>query len=113
MKALNVKWWSLRTDCHATVYIAELSPSVTDDQVLDEANARSALLVTADKDFGELVYRLGRIHTGIVLIRLAGLSTSAKADIVSELFRDHAAELTGAFCVIAPGSIRIRQISNP
>jgi predicted nuclease of predicted toxin-antitoxin system len=50
----------LRAAGHATVYVAELSPSITDDQVLDEVNARSALLVTADKDFGELVYRLGR-----------------------------------------------------
>ena len=33
-----------------------------------------AVLITADKDFGELVYRLGRIHAGVVLIRLAGLS---------------------------------------
>jgi len=103
----------LRADGHDTVYVAELSPSIADDQVLDEANARSALLVTADKDFGELVYRLGRIHAGVVLTRLAGLSPSAKADAVSELFRDHAAELPGVFCVIAPGSIRIRRPSAP
>jgi predicted nuclease of predicted toxin-antitoxin system len=57
----------LRADGHATIYIAELSPSITDDQVLAEANARSALLVTADNYFGELVYRLGRIHVGVVL----------------------------------------------
>jgi predicted nuclease of predicted toxin-antitoxin system len=103
----------LRADGHATVYVAEPSPSITDDQVLAEANARSALLVTADKDFGELVYRLGRIHGGVVLTRLAGLSPSAKAETVSELFRDHAAELAGAFCVISPGSIRIRRPSAP
>lgn len=103
----------LRIDGHATVYIAELSPSISDDQVPDEANARSALLLTADKDFGEMVYRLGRVHTGVVLARLAGLSGSAKADLISRLFRDHAAELAGAFCVIAPGSIRIRPASKP
>jgi predicted nuclease of predicted toxin-antitoxin system len=103
----------LRADGYATVYVAELAPSITDDQVLDEANARSALLVTADKDFGELVYRLGRIHAGVVLTRLAGLSSAAKAEAVSQLFRDHAAELAGAFCVIAPGSIRIRQLRAP
>ncbi len=103
----------LRADGHPTVYVAELAPSFTDDQVLDEANARSALLVTADKDFGELVYRLGRIHTGVVLTRLAGLSPTAKAETVSTVFRDHAAELPGAFCVIAPGSVRIRRSSAP
>jgi predicted nuclease of predicted toxin-antitoxin system len=103
----------LRADGHPTVYVAELSPSVTDDQVLNEANARAALLVTADKDFGELVYRLGRVHAGVVLTRLAGLSAAAKADVVSQLFRDHAAELAGAFCVIAPGSVRIRRSKVP
>ncbi len=103
----------LRVDGHATLYVAELSPSITDDQVLDEANARAALLVTADKDFGELVYRLGRVHAGVILTRLAGLSPAAKADAVSQLFRDHAAELAGAFCVIAPGSIRIRRPGAP
>jgi predicted nuclease of predicted toxin-antitoxin system len=103
----------LRADGHATVYVAELSPSITDDQVLGQANARSALLVTADKDFGELVHRLGRVHAGVVLTRLAGLSAAAKADAVSQVFRDHAAELVGAFCVIAPGSIRIRRSPAP
>lgn len=103
----------LRADGHAVVYVAELSPSITDDQVLDEANARSALLVTADKDFGELVYRLGRVHAGVVLTRLVGLSLAAKAETVSQLFRDHETELDGAFCVIAPGSIRIRGPSAP
>lgn len=103
----------LRADGHTVVYVAELSPSITDDQVLDEANERSALLVTADKDFGELVYRLGRVHAGVVLTRLAGLSLAAKAETVSQLFRDHETELAGAFCVIAPGSIRIRRPSSP
>lgn len=42
----------IRADGHLTVYVAELSPSISDDQVLDEANARSALLVAANKDFG-------------------------------------------------------------
>ncbi len=57
----------LRQDAHDCVYIAELSPSINDDQVLQEANIRNALLLTEDKDFGELVYRLGRVHGGVVL----------------------------------------------
>ena len=103
----------LRADGHDVVYVAELAPGNTDDDVLDEANARGALLVTADKDFGELVYRLGRVHGGVVLARLAGLSPSAKADAVSQVFRDHAAELAGAFCVVAPGVVRIRRPTLP
>ena len=99
----------LRADGHTVVYVAELSPSISDDEVLDEANARSALLLTGDKDFGELVYRMGRVHAGVVLTRLAGVSSDGKAEIVSSLFRDSAHDLTGAFSVISPGSVRIRK----
>src|SRR5207253_10447081 len=68
-----------------------------------EANSRSALLLTEDKDFGELVHRLGRVHAGIVLIRLAGLPPTMKAGIVAKVLQDHAAELQAAFTVISPG----------
>ena len=99
----------LRQDAHDCVYIAELSPSISDDEVLQEANNRSALLLTEDKDFGELVYRLGRVHGGVVLIRLAGLPAPSKADIVAKVLQDHATELPGAFTVISPGAVRIRR----
>lgn len=98
----------LRQDGFDTVYVAELSPSITDDQVLLEANNRRALLLTEDKDFGALVYRLHRVHGGVVLIRLSGLSPAAKAEIVASVVRDHPNELSGAFSVISPGAARIR-----
>ena len=42
------------------------------------------MLVTADKDFGELVFRQGAVHTGVVLLRLAGLQNVTKGGIVAE-----------------------------
>ncbi len=99
----------LRHDGHDTVYVAELSPSITDDDVLREANSRNALLLTEDKDFGELVYRLGRVHAGVVLIRLAGLPLLSKAETVAKVLQEHAAELPGAFTVISPRAVRIRK----
>jgi predicted nuclease of predicted toxin-antitoxin system len=98
----------LRQDGHDVLYIAEKEPSISDDIVLSHANAQGALLLTEDKDFGELVFRQGLVHTGIVLIRLAGLSSEMKAATVSAVFRDHAAELSDAFSVISPGMVRIR-----
>jgi hypothetical protein len=46
---------------------------------------------------------------GVVLVRLSGLSPAAKAEAVAGVFRDHAAELVGGFCVVAPGAARIRR----
>lgn len=103
----------LRQEGHVTEYVAELSPSITDDEVLDQANASGALLVTADKDFGELIYRQGRVHAGVILLRLAGLPPVAKAETVAKVLQDHATELPGAFSVVSPGAVRIRQPPSP
>jgi predicted nuclease of predicted toxin-antitoxin system len=89
--------------------VAELSPGISDDDVLAQADALGAPLVTCDKDFGELVYRQGRANRGIVLTRLAGLSNDQKAAIVSAAIAAHAAELVGSFTVVSPGQVRIRK----
>lgn len=99
----------LRNEGHNVLYIAEFAPSVDDETVLQQANQNSALLLTEDKDFGELVFRQGRVHMGIVLIRLAGLSPQTKAKNISTAFSHHGNELLQAFSVISPGRIRIRQ----
>jgi predicted nuclease of predicted toxin-antitoxin system len=101
----------LRGDGHDVVYVAELSPSITDEEVLQQANARSAVLLTADKDFGELIFRQRLVHAGVILLRLAGLANATKAEIVAEVCRDRTVELLGAFSIISPGQVRIRQKS--
>ncbi len=65
--------------------------------------------MTADKDFGEMVFRQRRITEGVVFIRLAGLSQRRKAEIVASAVKKHGEELPRAFSVITPGGIRIRK----
>jgi predicted nuclease of predicted toxin-antitoxin system len=50
---------------------------------LELANRKSAVLITTDKDFGEIVFRQGRSSGAVVPIRLEGLSPETKARIVS------------------------------
>jgi predicted nuclease of predicted toxin-antitoxin system len=99
----------LRQDGHDVLYVAEIDPGISDDAVLINANNAGALLLTADKDFGELVFRRQQINSGVLLIRLAGLSLDSKAELVVAALRDHENELSGAFSVLSPGMIRIRQ----
>ena len=47
----------LRDDGHEVAYVAELAPGMPDDAVLDQAQRTGAVLLNADKDFGELVHR--------------------------------------------------------
>lgn len=99
----------LRLEGHAVLYVAEFEPGISDDVVFDKANQTNALLVTADKDFGEMAFRQGSVRAGVVLLRLAGLSPGPKADIVSAVVREHENELTGSFSVVSPGMVRIRR----
>jgi predicted nuclease of predicted toxin-antitoxin system len=103
----------LRDQGHHVLYVAELSPSITDEAVLRQACDCGALLLTADKDFGEMVFRQGRVHAGVVLLRLAGLAPEAKADTVTRVLQERGAELQAAFVVVSPGVVRIRRPAPP
>lgn len=102
----------LRADGHDVVYIAELRPGIPDTEIFAEANRDGRLLISADKDFGELVYRNRLITTGIALVRLAGLSPTTKADTVVSAIREHGDTLFAHFSVISPGIIRIRRSTD-
>ncbi len=99
----------MRRDGHHVRYIAEESPSIDDDTILDDANALNALLLTSDKDFGELVYRQHRIHAGVILLRVEGFSPEQKATHVSNAIHVHANSLLKGFTVISRGRTRIRR----
>jgi predicted nuclease of predicted toxin-antitoxin system len=100
---------SLRQRGHDVLYVAEMEPGISDDAVLDLANREGALLLTGDKDFGELVFRLGRFAPGVILLRLAGLSARSKGEVVAAAITQHIEELSRAFVVITPATVRIRR----
>jgi predicted nuclease of predicted toxin-antitoxin system len=89
--------------------IAETSPGIPDTLVLSRANEARAILLTADKDFGELVYRQRLAHSGVILVRLAGHATDVKAKIVAAAIERHAAELELGFVVVTGKAVRIRR----
>ena len=86
-----------------------MKPGISDHDVLNLANHEEAILITADKDFGELVFRQGKVAPGIVLVRLAGLSPAIKAEIVAAAIMDHITQLLRSFTVLMPDSVRIRR----
>lgn len=98
----------LRAAGYPVRYIAEIAPGLSDQAILTTAAADNLLLLTADKDFGDLVFQQGRTSAGVVLIRLAGLSQAAKAEQVLDAVQRHDTELQGRFSVISPGALRIR-----
>lgn len=102
----------LRELNHSVWYVAEMSPSIPDDEVLSQAIAQQAILLTYDKDFGEMVFRQHHHFPGIILMRLHGLEMAQKTAVIENLLNHHRTELANTFTVITPTKIRIRPQQN-
>ncbi|MBC7795831.1 MAG: DUF5615 family PIN-like protein [Pyrinomonadaceae bacterium] len=100
---------TLRSENFDVLYVKEIQFGIADDEVLRLANDNEAIILTADKDFGELVIRLGLASKGVVLLRLGEIDLKDKIEITMKALREHADELPNAFTVISSNSIRIRK----
>lgn len=100
---------ALRAAGHTVHDIAEVNPCVGDDWVLDFARSSAGLLLTGDKDFGELVYLQERVTHGVLLVRLSGETRAAKVQLVLGAIARHGSELLGAFSVLTARGLRIRR----
>jgi hypothetical protein len=60
----------LRQEGHQVWYVVEMEPGIADEEVLALANREGAILITADKDFGELVFRLRYSTSGSYEVQL-------------------------------------------
>lgn len=98
----------LRKNGFEVISILESYPSEPDDKVLEIAVKERSILLTEDKDFGELVIRLKKKNYGIVLLRLSGIKSKDKADIVLNALKNYFDKMNNAFTVIDAKKIRIR-----
>jgi predicted nuclease of predicted toxin-antitoxin system len=92
------------------VAVIEKFPSREDEFVLDFAQKEGRLLITSDKDFGELVYRLKKVSAGVILLRIEELTPSEKADFLWTVIAERKEELKNAFTVVRKDMIRIRKL---
>jgi len=94
------------------LYVLEMERGIKDEEVLEIANSNNALLLTSDKDFGDLVFRRKMIFTGVVLFRIFGISNQEKGELAVRIIKTHGNEFYNAFTVITPKTIRIRRIDS-
>lgn len=98
----------LRADGHSVGCMAGIAPGDPDTSVLAVADQHNAVVLTEDKDFGDLVIRDQMPTLGVILVRLNGFPPSERAEMISRVIREHENELLGTFTVITPRTVRIR-----
>ncbi len=87
---------ALRKDGWILHSIYESHRSASDDEVIEIANKLDAIIITEDKDFGELTFRLGKRNRGIVLIRLRGVAIQQKIALIRGVLTSKDRELVRA-----------------
>jgi predicted nuclease of predicted toxin-antitoxin system len=96
-----------RHAAHDMAWIVELSPGADDDAVLATALAESRVLVTFDKDFGEMAFRQGKSATcGVILLRPRVRSPNYLAQFVSGVLAQ-TVSWEGNFSVAQEGKLRV------
>ena len=80
---------------------------MNDVQVLRKAVDESRILITNDKDFGELVIRSKEPHVGVILLRLEDERTASKVEVLGRLLDQYADEISRNFVIATERSVRI------
>lgn len=92
---------------HDVVWAGTWPDDPGDADILARARADGRILVTLDKDFGELVIVRGQPHCGIV--RLVNFAAGQQAAVCIRVLAAHGPELEGGAIVTAePGRLRVR-----
>jgi predicted nuclease of predicted toxin-antitoxin system len=101
---------SLRAGGHDVVYVLERQAGASDEEVLQNAFVEGRILLTEDKDFGELIYRLKKPACGIILIRIDVQERYEKWPRLEALIAKHGDRLPGHFVVMELSKYRFRPL---
>jgi len=92
---------------HDVSWTGDLTQDPGDEEILAQAHREQRVLVTLDKDFGELAIRDGLPHRGIV--RLVNISARQQGAVCQQVLERYADELKqGAIVTVESGRVRIR-----
>ena len=101
---------ALRDAGHDVVAVAESNAQAPDSEVIDVAVSDARLLLTDDKDFGQLVFAHAEPSLGVVLLRYpSGARGEIGGDVV-DLVAKYERRLVGSFVVVTPARVRFRRL---
>ena len=101
---------ALRSRGHDVVWVRTDSPGSKDRVILERAQTENRVLVTFDKDFGELAFRLKLpISSGVILFRITTPSPMSAAEKVVATLESRT-DWLGHFSIIEDSRIRMRKL---
>lgn len=93
-------------------WIPDYNCEMKDDTLLDLANREKRILITNDKDFGELVFLRKKLSAGIILLRVKGQDTKEKVELIERLIQIHSDRLPNHFVLITQTRFQFIPMEN-
>lgn len=98
------KW--LHDKGHEVFSVFNQARGASDDEILTKALTENWILVTNDKDFGEMIFREQRGHRGVVLLRLTDEGSANKVAVLNHLLANYEARLADQFVTVTETKVR-------
>lgn len=100
----------LREGSHEVFSVLEEARGMTDDETLEKAFSEAWILITNDRDFGEMIFRDKRPHRGVVYLRLKDERASSKIKAMERLLTSYEDRVPDAFVVVTETQVRFNSV---
>lgn len=103
----------LRNAGFKVISILEETPGASDRDILTRAHKENFIVLTFDKDYGELIYKHKfPAPAGILFFRFAPSSPKEPDDILLEILKENNVLIPGKFTVLERNRLRQRPLSE-
>lgn len=113
---MNARALQLLNGCkdYITMYFSvyDKARGLDDENILEKANLENYILITNDKDFGELVFRMRKPHKGVILLRLEDERPENKIAVLQRILESYSNKLVNNFIIVTEKTVRIAEGSR-
>jgi len=102
----------LTKEGYDTKAVRDIDPCMADEEIIRLAHSENRMVVTMDKDFGELVYHSSIDHCGVLLLRLEDAVGSEKLQVIQFIMQHYSDRIRNCFCVFKNDKFRIKKITR-
>jgi predicted nuclease of predicted toxin-antitoxin system len=102
----SVARWLQEKD-YDIVSVFDTMRGATDHMILQKAFNEKRILITSDKDFGDMIFKQKNNHCGVILLRLLDETIIAKISALEWLLKNYVNSLANNFVVVTEKTIRI------
>ena len=96
----------MRDENYEVFSVFDEARGMLDDEILAKAFSENWILITNDKDFGEMVFRERREHHGVIFLRLEDERAANKIEVLRRLLESYAEQLPEEFVVATETKVR-------